>query len=133
MRVRRTATRENSVATKNPLARTRATTARSASGVLIGGFLTVAGATGPGTTGDRGPMRPGSPDHFSATSGGDRYFSASSSVVEGREEHDQQASHQGRGPQADREGDREMLPERDEGKAHGTDADAGDDRHDRSP
>src|SRR5215218_10050457 len=91
MRVRRTATRENSVATKNPLARTRATTATSESRVLIAGILTVAGATGPGARGDPEPMRSGSQHHFTAIPSVDRYFSASSSVVEGREEHDQQA------------------------------------------
>src|SRR5829696_3922959 len=72
MRVRRTATRENSVATKNPLARTRATTATRESAVLIAGLLTVAGATGPGTRGDPAPRCPGSQDHFSAISGGTR-------------------------------------------------------------
>jgi hypothetical protein len=33
-------------------------------------ILTVAGATGPGTTGDRGPMRPGSPENSSVLSNG---------------------------------------------------------------
>src|SRR5215212_6076044 len=102
MRVRRTATRENSVATKNPLATTRATTATSESRVLIAGVLTVADATGPGTRGDPGPMPPGSQHQFSPIPGGDRYYSASSSAVEGRKEHDQQAPHQGRSAQADR-------------------------------
>jgi hypothetical protein len=35
--------------------------------------LTVAGATGPGTRGDPGPMRPGSQDDFSVISGGGQY------------------------------------------------------------
>src|SRR5829696_4693213 len=64
-----------------------------------GTILIVAGATGPGTRGDRRTMRPGSPEDSSAISGDERSRSVSSLVIAGREEHDEQSSHEDRGPQ----------------------------------
>src|SRR5215203_6894587 len=78
-------------------------------------------------------MRPGSPDHSSAIKRDDRGRSVSSLAVARREKHDEQPSHEDHNPQTDREGDRQLLPERDERETHDTDADAGTDRHGWSP
>src|SRR5215213_9808607 len=78
-------------------------------------------------------MRPGSPEDYSVGPGDERDSSVSSVMIAGREEHDEQPSHEDRGSQTDRERNRQLLSEGDENETHDTDTDTGTDRHDGSP